>query len=87
MMGCFHVLWALVVGLIAGFCARVLVGGAHMSLLATAVLGVVGSLIGGFIAGLIWKPRDARFHPAGFIFSVIGAVIALWVWHKFGYGR
>jgi uncharacterized membrane protein YeaQ/YmgE (transglycosylase-associated protein family) len=87
MMGCFHVIWALVVGLIAGLCARVLVHGTHMGLIATTLLGVVGSLIGGFIAGLIWKPRDARFHPAGFIFSIIGAVIALFIWTKLGYGR
>jgi uncharacterized membrane protein YeaQ/YmgE (transglycosylase-associated protein family) len=84
-MGCFHVIWALVVGLVAGLVARAVVGGAHMGLIATILLGVIGSLIGGFIAGLIWKPADAKFHPAGFVFSIIGAVIALWLWHKFGF--
>jgi uncharacterized membrane protein YeaQ/YmgE (transglycosylase-associated protein family) len=84
-MGCFHVIWYLVVGFVAGLIARVILGGAHMSLIATTVLGIIGSLIGGVIAGLIWKPRDARFHPAGFIFSILGAIIALWLWHKFGY--
>ncbi len=85
-MGCFHVIWYLVVGFVAGLIARVIVGGTQMGLIATTVLGIVGSLIGGAIAGLIWKPRDARFHPAGIFFSIIGAIIALWLWHKFGYG-
>lgn len=84
-MGCFHVIWSLVVGFFAGLIARYLLGAAHMSILATTVLGVVGSLIGGFIAGLLFRPRNAKFHPAGFIFSVIGAVIALWLGHKLGF--
>jgi uncharacterized membrane protein YeaQ/YmgE (transglycosylase-associated protein family) len=84
-MGCFHIIGSLIVGFIAGLIARAIVGGAHMGLIATTVLGVVGSLIGGLIAGVIWKPTDERFHPAGLLFSVVGAVIALWLWHKFGY--
>ena len=84
-MGCFHVIWALVVGFIAGLIARYFVGGPHMGIIATTVLGIIGSLIGGFIAGLIFKPTNARFHPAGIIFSIIGAMIALWLWNKFGY--
>ncbi|MBV8202343.1 MAG: GlsB/YeaQ/YmgE family stress response membrane protein [Acidobacteria bacterium] len=84
-MGCFHVIWALVVGFFAGLVARWFVPGPHMGIIATTVLGIVGSLIGGFIAGLIFKPRNEKFHPAGFIFSVIGAIIALWLWHKFGF--
>jgi len=42
-------------------------------------------LVGGFIAGLIWPPKDSRFHPAGFVFSVLGAALVLWCAHKFGY--
>lgn len=83
-MGCFHVIWALVVGFVTGLIARAIIGGTHMGILATTVLGIIGSLIGGFIAGLIWPPRDAKFHPAGFIFSIIGACLALWLWHMFG---
>lgn len=84
-MGFIHFIWALIVGFFAGLIAKVIVGGAHMGLIATTLLGIIGSIIGGFIAGLIWKPRDARFHPAGFFFSILGAILALWLWHKFGY--
>jgi uncharacterized membrane protein YeaQ/YmgE (transglycosylase-associated protein family) len=46
----------------------------------TAIVGIVGSLIGGFIGGLIKKPADgSMFHPAGFVMSIVGAVILLWI--------
>ncbi|MBS0318821.1 MAG: GlsB/YeaQ/YmgE family stress response membrane protein, partial [Proteobacteria bacterium] len=37
-------------------------------------------LIGGVIGGLIKKPAPGQvFHPAGFLLSIVGAVILLWV--------
>ncbi len=73
----------LVVGLIVGAIARLLVPGRDpMGLLGTAVLGVVGSFIGGFL-GYILLGRDAKdgaLQPAQFLGSLIGAVIALLVW-------
>jgi len=50
---------------------------------ATAALGIVGSFVGGFLGNLIQKPSaGAQFHPAGFVMSVVGAVVALFVWHQ-----
>jgi uncharacterized membrane protein YeaQ/YmgE (transglycosylase-associated protein family) len=73
----------IVVGLIAGALARLIVPGRqHMSILATIVLGVVGSLIGGFL-GYVLFHKDAGsglLQPSGIIGSVIGAVIALLVY-------
>jgi uncharacterized membrane protein YeaQ/YmgE (transglycosylase-associated protein family) len=80
-MGLFHLLWACIVGFFAGLIARHLVGAGHMGILMTTLLGIVGSVVGGFIAGLIWPPRDARFHPAGFVFSILGAMLLLWIGH------
>ena len=72
-----------VVGLIVGAIARLLVPGRDpMGLLGTAVLGIVGSFIGGFL-GYILLGRDAQdgaLQPAQFLGSLIGAVIALLVW-------
>jgi uncharacterized membrane protein YeaQ/YmgE (transglycosylase-associated protein family) len=85
-MGCFHLLWSVLVGFVAGLIARGVVGGPHMGFVATTVLGIVGSLVGGVIGGLIWQPRDSRFHPAGFLLSIVGAIIALWLWTRFGFG-
>ena len=84
-MGLFHFIWYLVVGFLAGLIAKMVMH-FHLGTLATILLGVAGSLIGGFIGGLIWKPRDARFHPAGIILSVLGAILVLFIWKRFGLG-
>jgi uncharacterized membrane protein YeaQ/YmgE (transglycosylase-associated protein family) len=36
--------------------------------------------VGGVIGGLIWRSPDGRFHPAGWILSIVGALIVLWVY-------
>lgn len=83
-MGIFHMLWALLVGLVVGAIARfIMPGQEHIGLLMTAIVGVVGSFIGGFIGSLISKPVEgSMFHPAGFIMSIIGALILLFVMGK-----
>jgi uncharacterized membrane protein YeaQ/YmgE (transglycosylase-associated protein family) len=77
------VLWALIVGVIAGFLARAVVPGPDpMGLVGTLVLGLVGSFIGGFLGWLIFNADgdDGALQPAGLIGSLIGAVIALLIW-------
>ena len=55
-----------------------------MGWLMTSLLGVVGSFVGGFISSIIWRPPgESVLHPAGFIMSVIGALIVLWVVRHF----
>ncbi len=77
-------LWLLVIGLIAGLLARAIVPGKDsMSWLATMVLGVVGSVVGGLLLGLLTGGlRDRGFGPAGLIGSVIGAVLVLLVYNR-----
>lgn len=73
----------LIVGLIAGALARLIVPGKqHLSILATIVLGIVGSFVGGFLGYLIFdKDAGSGFlQPAGIIGSVIGAIIVLLVY-------
>ncbi|QMW66821.1 GlsB/YeaQ/YmgE family stress response membrane protein [Mumia sp. ZJ1417] len=74
----------LVIGLVAGFIARAIVPGKDaMSLVQTLVLGVVGSVVFGVILGLLpfWD-RDKGFGPAGWIGSIIGAVLTLMVYNR-----
>jgi uncharacterized membrane protein YeaQ/YmgE (transglycosylase-associated protein family) len=81
------ILTILVVGLVAGAIARLLVPGKqHMSIVATIVLGVVGSLVGGFLGYVLFhKDADSGFlQPSGLIGSVIGAIIVLLVWTRVG---
>jgi uncharacterized membrane protein YeaQ/YmgE (transglycosylase-associated protein family) len=81
-VGIFHLLWSLIVGFVVGLIARAIVPGADkMGIILTTVLGIVGSLVGGFLGGLISKPREgSRFHPAGFVLSIIGAIVVLLLW-------
>ncbi len=81
-MGIFHILWSIITGFVIGLIARAIVPGAdEMGFIATTVLGILGSLAGGFIGGLISKPAEgSKFHPAGFLMSVIGAVVLLLLW-------
>ena len=82
----FHLLWMLIVGLIVGAIARWFMPGVeNMGWLMTALLGIAGSFVGGFIARLFSKPADgAIVHPAGIILSVIGAMILLFAARKMG---
>ena len=82
-MGLFHLLWSLIVGFVVGLLARAVVPGAqHMGLILTTVLGIVGSLAGGFIGGLVSRPKEgSKFHPAGFFLSIIGAVVVLFLFN------
>jgi len=73
-------IWWLIIGLIAGALARLIMPGKDpMGVLATIVLGIVGSIIGGLIAGLIWR-GDNGFHPGGLFLSLLGAILVLWIW-------
>jgi uncharacterized membrane protein YeaQ/YmgE (transglycosylase-associated protein family) len=73
------IVW-LLVGLVAGLIARAVVPGPDpMSWVGTMLLGLVGSLVGGFIGDALMK-GDQRFSPAGLIGSIIGAVVVLVVW-------
>jgi uncharacterized membrane protein YeaQ/YmgE (transglycosylase-associated protein family) len=81
-MGVFHVVWSIITGFIVGLIARAILPGADsLGFIATTVLGILGSLAGGFLGGLISKPPEgSKFHPAGFLMSVVGAVVLLLLW-------
>ncbi len=81
-MGILHLIWSVIIGFVVGLLARAVLPGADtMGMLATTIVGIVGSLVGGFIGRLIKKPEPgAAFHPAGFLMSIIGAVVVLLLW-------
>ena len=78
----FHLIWYVIVGLIAGFVAKSAMH-LHLTLFWTIVIGLVGSIVAGFVSHLFMRPRaDAQFHPAGIIFSILGALLVLFLWTK-----
>lgn len=69
-----------VVGLIVGGIARLLVPGPDpMGCLGTALLGIAGSVVGGFLWNLLFFHglSHRRLHPGGLISSIVGAVLLL----------
>ncbi|OJY31577.1 MAG: hypothetical protein BGO98_16250 [Myxococcales bacterium 68-20] len=70
-------------GLIVGFLARAIMPGKQsMGFIATALLGIAGSFLGGFVANAIDHQPILHLRSAGIIGSVIGAlcVLALVTW-------
>ena len=80
-----HIISYIIVGFVVGLIARAVMPGAqHLGFIMTTLIGIGGSIVGGLIARLFSKPEPgSRFHPAGLILSIIGAIILLFVWGKF----
>jgi uncharacterized membrane protein YeaQ/YmgE (transglycosylase-associated protein family) len=73
--------WMALVGFVVGLIARaVLPGTQSLGIILTAVLGIAGSFVAGFIGqALGWYQAG---EGAGFIGSVVGAVVLLFVVSK-----
>ena len=75
-----------VVGLVVGMLARFFYPGpVDMGLLMSAVLGIAGSFVAGFVGSMVHKSADGRMHPAGFVWSILGAMILIFIARKLGY--
>jgi uncharacterized membrane protein YeaQ/YmgE (transglycosylase-associated protein family) len=75
-------LWILVVGIVAGFLARLLSRGPNnpTGFILTIVLGVAGAFLATFVGQAIgWYRAD---QGAGFIAATIGAVVVLFIWNR-----
>jgi uncharacterized membrane protein YeaQ/YmgE (transglycosylase-associated protein family) len=77
------ILYLLIIGLVAGFLARLLVPGPDpMGVGGTILLGIVGSFIGGFLGYILFGVDfdEGGIQAAGIFGSIVGAVIALLVY-------
>ena len=70
-------IWAVIVGLIAGWLAgKVMKGGGYGTLI-DIVLGIAGGVIGGFVFGLLGLSASGL--TGSIIVSFVGAVILIWL--------
>ena len=89
------IIMLLIIGVVAGYIARLLVPGRDpMGFVQTVVLGVVGSFIGGFLGYVLFDkdPGEGALQASGVIGSIIGAIIALLIYNavtrrRGGWGR
>lgn len=72
------ILMFLLFGLIVGFLARAIMPGRQsMGFLATALIGIAGSFVGGIIGNVFSGAPILDLHASGFIGSIVGALIVL----------
>ena len=81
-----HIIWSIIVGFVISLIARAIMPGVqNLGFIMTTLLGIGGSLLGGLIGRLFSKPEPgSSFHPAGFIMSLVGALVLLFLWGRFG---
>jgi uncharacterized membrane protein YeaQ/YmgE (transglycosylase-associated protein family) len=73
-------IWAIIIGFIVGLLAKLVMPGRDPGgFIITAVLGIAGSLVATFLGRALgfYAPGE----PAGFIASIVGAVILLAIYH------
>lgn len=69
----------IVIGLVVGLIARFLMPGRDpMGFILTAVLGIIGAWLGSWLGSAMGMYQQGE--PAGFLMSVVGAVIVLFIY-------
>jgi uncharacterized membrane protein YeaQ/YmgE (transglycosylase-associated protein family) len=72
-----------VLGLLAGAIARAIYpGNQNLGILGTMLLGIVGAVVGGFLASLLpGVGGGAALTVPGVIIAVLGAIVALFIYY------
>lgn len=77
-----------VFGLVVGAVARLLLPGKqHLSIVATLVIGVLGSVVGGVIANALGTGDIFELNILGSIVAVVTAIVLIAVADRAGIGR
>jgi uncharacterized membrane protein YeaQ/YmgE (transglycosylase-associated protein family) len=74
--------WIVFGALVGGLARLFMPGRDPIGCAMTIVLGVVGSVVGGFLLGLIIAGRGTD--PAGWVGSILGALLVLWLYRRYG---
>lgn len=72
-----YLIWIVILGILAGWLAGKITRGSGFGLLQDLVVGVVGSLLGSFIFGLVGLGAYGLL--GRLIVAVVGAVVLLWL--------
>ena len=79
-------LWMIIIGFVIGLVARALMPGRDPAgFIMTVVLGIVGSLIAGYLGQALGLYNQGE--PAGFLASVVGAMVVLFIYRASVRGR
>jgi uncharacterized membrane protein YeaQ/YmgE (transglycosylase-associated protein family) len=84
-MGIMGIIGMIIIGFIVGVLARFFYpGGVPMGFWMTVLLGIGGSLVAGVISSLLFRSPGGGFHRAGWIMSIIGAIVLIWLYLNVG---
>ena len=73
----------IVLGAIAGWLTNMIMGGGE-GVIATVILGIVGAVVGGYLAGTVLKVADVTgINIESIVVAVIGGVIVVAVYRLF----
>ena len=73
----------IVVGAIAGFITNLIMGGGE-GLIGTIILGIIGAVVGGWLAGSVLKVADVTgINIESIVVAVFGAVIVVALYRMF----
>jgi uncharacterized membrane protein YeaQ/YmgE (transglycosylase-associated protein family) len=76
-----HIIMWIVFGFVVGVIAKFLTPGREPAgFMITTVIGVVGSLLGGFVGRAVGLYPSYQ-HAGGFVMSIIGAIVLLVAYH------
>ena len=74
-----------VFGFFAGLVARAIMPGKQgLGLIATSLLGIAGSFVGGFLGSLLRGGNWRLVEPSGFVGAVVGAFVLLLIGSAMG---
>jgi uncharacterized membrane protein YeaQ/YmgE (transglycosylase-associated protein family) len=80
------ILVMIVLGLIIGAVAKLIMPGEDPGgIIVTILLGIAGALVGGFLGRAIGLYQEGQ--PAGFVMSIIGALVLLFIYRMFTRAR
>jgi uncharacterized membrane protein YeaQ/YmgE (transglycosylase-associated protein family) len=77
-------LW-IVFGAIAGWVASMIMRSEN-GLLWDVLLGIVGSVMGGFLMSLLGQPSVTGFNLYSFFVAILGAVVLIWIGRRLHIG-
>jgi len=76
-----HFIYSIIMGIIAGFIASKIVNKTGSGILLDLILGVVGSVVGGFLSDRLGLGGAEGYGTIWFLFvSVVGAIVVLLIY-------
>jgi uncharacterized membrane protein YeaQ/YmgE (transglycosylase-associated protein family) len=80
-----HLIGQIVFGFVVGVIAKLLMPGKDPGgFIITILLGIAGSVVGTLIGRALWGGAN---YTAGWILSIIGAILLLWLYRVFAFRR